>query len=103
MAERRAIQELVLPPWHMEQIEDIKKIYRKAHDLSVSTGIAYHVDHIYPINPRNATDPVGLHVVANLQIISREENSHKSNMQPEEWEQRKKELRLDFPHATLYM
>jgi len=102
-AKKRATLKLCTPPWYNIQRKEIISLYKKAIQLTQRTGISYHIDHIYPLIPKNPSEPVGLHVLANLQILTAEENIKKSNMQPEEWEQRKKELRLDFPHATLYM
>ena len=77
------------PPWYEIQKEEIIAIYKKAQELTKSTGTLHHVDHIYPLKPRKEIDPIGLHVLANLQILTEKENLRKNNMQPEEWEKYK--------------
>ncbi len=84
--QRRALKINATPIWYKSQKEEIQAIYKKARDLTIKTGVIHHVDHIYPLKPRKKTDPVGLHVVANLQILTADDNIRKSNLQPEEWE-----------------
>lgn len=71
---RRARQKQATPAWanHAE----INAIYAEAARLEKETGIAHHVDHIYPLaNPYLC----GLHVAENLQIIPAVDNILKSN------------------------
>lgn len=56
--------------------ECIKNIYEKCYEISKSTGIIHHVDHIVPLQGDLVC---GLHVEWNLQIITAEENLRKNN------------------------
>jgi hypothetical protein len=55
---------------------EILNIYRRANELSVSTGIPHEVDHIIPLRGINVS---GLHVENNLQVITKAENRAKRN------------------------
>jgi hypothetical protein len=71
-AERRARQARLLqrvPEW--ANLGAIKATYREAARLTKETGIAHHVDHILPLNGKTVS---GLHVEANLQILTAREN-----------------------------
>jgi 5-methylcytosine-specific restriction endonuclease McrA len=76
-ATRRAKKLQATPIWlTTEQKEQIKLIYAEANRLTKSTNIAYHVDHIVPLN----NDTVcGLHVPWNLQVLKAVDNIVKSN------------------------
>jgi hypothetical protein len=68
---------LATPSWLTnEMLQEIKLIYKRRQELSESTTIEYHVDHIIPIQGGNVC---GLHVPWNLQILTAEENLRKSN------------------------
>lgn len=66
------------PKW--ANLEAIKKIYDEAAMRTRSTGVQWVVDHIYPLKSPLVC---GLHTEANLQILTREENSRKHNKMPE--------------------
>jgi hypothetical protein len=71
---RRSLKKQATPPW--ADREAIKKIYDEARRLEKETGVAHHVDHIYPLNSPYLC---GLHVESNLQILTRSENLTKNN------------------------
>lgn len=73
-AKRRASKRNATPWW--SDLSTIKEIYRSARELTLLTGIQFHVDHIIPL----VNDTVqGLHVPANLRIVPYYENISKSN------------------------
>lgn len=56
--------------------EAIKAIYVEAARMTLKTGVPHQVDHIVPIAGRNVC---GLHVPANLRVITADANRLKSN------------------------
>lgn len=76
-AKRRSFKVQALPKWlTKDHLNEIKSIYKEANNLTKSTGIQFHVDHIIPL----LNDSVcGLHVPWNLQILTAEENMRKGN------------------------
>lgn len=65
------------PKWlTIEDLNQIKNIYAAAIQKSIDTKMPWHVDHIYPLKGLTVS---GLHVPANLQIISAVENLKKAN------------------------
>lgn len=73
-AKRRSKKQLATPPW--SDLDKIEHIYRKAKEYSQMWGVDLHVDHVYPLNGKTVC---GLHVPDNLQLLSLELNSQKSN------------------------
>lgn len=65
------------PKWlNKNHFNEIKEIYKKAKELQKLDGIKRHVDHIVPLQGKTVC---GLHVPWNLQVITKIENSKKSN------------------------
>jgi hypothetical protein len=73
-AKRRAAKLCRTPPW--ADMEAIRAVYVEARALTVATGIEHHVDHEIPLQGRLVS---GLHVPANLRILTGVENSRKRN------------------------
>ena len=72
--DRKAMHRYAMPAWADKSA--IKEIYDTAKTLTKDTGIEYHVDHIVPIRHPLVC---GLHVEHNLRVITKSENSQKSN------------------------
>ena len=76
-ANRRAILAQRTPPWLTDDdIAGIRQYYWYADLLTVSTGVAHHVDHIVPLNGETVS---GLHVPWNMQVLPAIENIKKGN------------------------
>jgi hypothetical protein len=69
---RRARKEMAMPSW--VDTNAIRKFYVEAKSMQASDGIARHVDHIIPLKHPLVC---GLHVPANLRIITAIENMKK--------------------------
>ena len=73
-AKRRAKQLQATPSW--ANLKDIERIYIVASNISKSTKIKHHVDHIVPLQGENIC---GLHTFNNLCIIPAKMNLQKGN------------------------
>jgi transposase-like protein len=71
---RRSSEARATPKWADRKA--ISNIYKKSAELSLRFSVDFCVDHIVPIQSKIVC---GLHVECNLQILSREINSSKSN------------------------
>jgi len=66
-----------VPLW--ANLDAIAKIYQLSEQLTRSTGVKHHVDHIYPLqSPRVC----GLHCESNLRVIPALDNLKKGNRLP---------------------
>lgn len=63
-----------VPSWANR--EEIRSIYRKAAEMTATTGIKHHVDHVVPLRSKRVC---GLHVQHNLAVIPSAENIRKGN------------------------
>ena len=73
-ANRKAKRLLATPAW--ADADAIKAFYLQAQKLTEATGIAYHVDHVVPLQSELVC---GLHCQANMEVITGSENSTKRN------------------------
>jgi len=94
-AHRRGRKLLATPPWAHLFMEQYLAIYAERLRLTELTGIQHHVDHIYPLIPKDKINgPYGLHVPWNLQVIEGTENCRKQNVDPREF---KGDIKLEKP------
>jgi len=73
-ATKRAAKHRAMPAW--ADREHIRRFYAEAEIMTRLTGISHHVDHIIPLRGRGVC---GLHVPANLRVVTREFNLKKGN------------------------
>lgn len=62
------------PSWANKS--EIATFYKRARELTESTGVKHHVDHIVPLRSKLVC---GLHVESNLRVITASENVSKGN------------------------
>lgn len=74
---RRTAERQANPIWLSKADKQIiAHFYKIAAMLTKTTGTVYHVDHVIPLRGKNVC---GLHIPANLQILSAAENFSKGN------------------------
>lgn len=71
---RLARKRQATPAWACQ--EAINAFYAQAAELTKSTGVQHHVDHVVPLQSRLVC---GLHVEFNLAVLPRFDNQSKSN------------------------
>ena len=71
---RKAAVDRAIPPW--ADALKIALIYERAREVTALTGIPHEVDHEIPLRGRLVS---GLHVQANLRVITQRENRCKFN------------------------
>jgi hypothetical protein len=76
---RRARLLQAIPAW--ANLDAIAQIYEQRKQISLDTGILYHVDHIVPLKGKTVC---GLHVENNLRIVPASENLRKQSKLDEE-------------------
>lgn len=74
LAKYRADKDQRTPPW--VDLKKIEQVYVEAQAMTQMMGEPWHVDHVIPLRGRNVS---GLHVYANLQLLSGVENDRKGN------------------------
>lgn len=73
-AARAAAKLRATPPW--SETQQIAAVYELASRMTESTGIEHQVDHIVPLRGKLVS---GLHVLANLRVITADANRAKGN------------------------
>lgn len=72
---RKEQKKLATPTWANKAI--IRAFYKTARDISLSTGVKHHVDHVIPLQHELVC---GLHCETNMRIISATDNLTKRNI-----------------------
>ena len=96
-AKRRAAKRRAVPLWFSEFDQFvIEEAYALAAQREAETGFQWHVDHMIPLQARNAC---GLHCADNIQVIPAEMNMIKRNSMM--FTRRLEWLRDEFPATSL--
>lgn len=75
------------PLWLSDEAkQEINMLYKEADRRSTNGKEPYEVDHIMPLNPRDKSKPMGLHVPWNLKVITRHDNRSLSDSLPPPYE-----------------
>ena len=72
-AKRRALKRKQSPKLNDTEQQQVIAIYKRCQELTESTGIQHHVDHIVPLSKE------GEHHPNNIQILTAEENMKKGD------------------------
>lgn len=71
-------REQATPAWLTDDDwSEMNALYERARELTRKTGVPHQVDHILPIDGQTVS---GLHVPANLQVLTQADNVSKSNI-----------------------
>lgn len=76
-SKRRAVKLKATPIW--ADLSKMQQMYLEAERLTRETGIAHHVDHIFPLQGETSC---GLHVETNMVVTPWRENLEKGNSLP---------------------
>lgn len=85
-AKRKRVARRAVPAWYEK--DAIVILYERCAELNEQLGLVgkarLTVDHVIPLNPRDES-VCGLHCLANLQLLSRQDNSIKSDSYETDW------------------
>lgn len=70
----KAANKRATPKW--ADRTEMRKVYERAREATLSTGIQHEVDHVIPLRGASVC---GLNCEANLQILTRSQNARKRN------------------------
>lgn len=81
LAKRRAVVKRATPPW--AEWDQITALYEKCAQITKNTGVEHQVDHSVPLE---SPFVCGLHCIANLQILTAEDNNKKKCFFDPNWQ-----------------